>query len=1410
LTKSRLLKKSLPLPEAEGSEGPESSEVTRTVALGKKAKKLGRDDWTSNASVKLKPEIAVAPLANRVKPDDDWVPMDKESMAKFKEKRSAATTEKVEDAIPPLRTSKLKPVLSPLNVESVLQQLQDAKPNGTLRADMAGQFGDVPEVWTCGQNSYGELAHLDTSTRKTFSFVECLKDKDVIHVAAGNEHTVVLTRSGDAYTAGYNDNGQCGHGSTQRIGQLLRVDKLHGKGSVQVHAYNGCEHTLVVLRDGRLVSFGYNYRGQLGHGNTASEAVPKLVRGLENRSVCNVSCSYYHTVISCEDGAVFSFGRNDFGQLGHGDTTDRKVPRLIESLRGQRTTGLACGQYHTCVSTLDGRVLSCGKNDYGQLGVDSSENHRIMVPVYGLVDNEIISEVRCGYYHTIALAKGGHVFGFGRNDYGQLGLGHVTPRVYGPNIVDQLEGKGIVRVAAGCYHSIVVGANGMLYVFGRNNHGQLGTGDTNEQHSPWPVDRFLGKRVAMVAAGFYHSIVLTGGIERDEASTPPVVEASPYSADFLLGLPSLCLSPERSNFDLPGEKNVPVDRGHVAGDGGLSASLEIESKELAFPEEDDLHGTAAELHVVTDARPTSLADSLKMLAMLDPVQSLVDKNGTVEPERAAIFILAHMDRLSSACAPASGVPFVAGQPQPPSPSPGQGHVEDLPDGARRERHLYCVDICPETFETILALLMFLHRDMQTLPRFDDGESASCYQQLYQPSMILACLRILTANLAEFIRSPISTTVMGSMAAHRSEEEQLNGVDLRVQRLFTASSSEQPGYEQQRENVLFGLPCMLLNGQTKLPNTDTSELGRFRAVLGALQRQLLALVLEPVSIDAAELIQAEAAAILILGVELFYPSQAEKVNLLAELLTTVETALQEDPLEEGFNLGSVTRTGRHAARHFILNPLLQRLAHDSLSSKLIPPAQPSASNLLEPSAGVLATLLRLLVKRLVTESSPPSEHSDPIEVPLLLHGASALPGRNQCGTAHVNFGDETYTLLTDFLLTLQKHLMSWAGRQSSSDGCILDWDDDDGELQPGGYAVGATLDASISIAALLDSSVPSGWNCLLEYSQMLLLHSIELLTNLVGTTGPGSNGNSSYLGHRTGSTNGADVTSLRRSLVGSILPPLVTGLLPFASEPIFAKRLMKLVTRFAQLLDALCFATPELRSVDANYIKYRLGEGTPLNGTTSKVGDMAGPRADSAVEVPKLPWLLSLLKTTASLAGRLAGTMVIGNGNCHSLMESRCVSPVCREWIKSPVFARGLSIANCNLLARHGVIPMNMDDPCDTSAIVFGSGSFYADVLAGDKSVDLFCDWLRTSYAKFDQGYSIISRQAFRSPDALQFRTFEKTTLAALLQLNGLSGQASMYKHMMSGSGPAEALLPQRSPPVRFLALWRVVSEVRPD
>lgn len=195
---------------------------------------------------------------------------------------------------------------------------------------------------------------------------------------------------------------------------------------------------------------------------------------------------------------VYSFGRNDFGQLGSGDIIDRKLPSPVESLRGQRVTSLACGQYHTVISTVEIGAQSCGKNDFGQLGVDSTDFQLNLVPVRGALQGSTVKHVRCGYYHTIVLAAGGHVLGFGRNDYGQLGLGHIIQRVFGPKLIEGAERKGVCRVSAGCYHTVLIAADGILYVFGRNHHGQLGTGDTIERHSPFPVNTFLGKRVSKV------------------------------------------------------------------------------------------------------------------------------------------------------------------------------------------------------------------------------------------------------------------------------------------------------------------------------------------------------------------------------------------------------------------------------------------------------------------------------------------------------------------------------------------------------------------------------------------------------------------------------------------------------------------------------------------------------------------------------------------------------------------------------------------------------------------------------------------------------------------------------------------------------------------------------------------------
>jgi Regulator of chromosome condensation (RCC1) repeat len=87
-----------------------------------------------------------------------------------------------------------------------------------------------------------------------------------------------------------------------------------------------------------------------------------------NANAPSLSLCTHNSIIACADGAVFAFGRNDSGQLGVGDTTDRMTPARVEGLRGHRTVALACGQYHTAAVTAAGALLTCGKNDWGQLG----------------------------------------------------------------------------------------------------------------------------------------------------------------------------------------------------------------------------------------------------------------------------------------------------------------------------------------------------------------------------------------------------------------------------------------------------------------------------------------------------------------------------------------------------------------------------------------------------------------------------------------------------------------------------------------------------------------------------------------------------------------------------------------------------------------------------------------------------------------------------------------------------------------------------------------------------------------------------------------------------------------------------------------------------------------------------------
>jgi RCC1 and BTB domain-containing protein len=82
---------------------------------------------------------------------------------------------------------------------------------------------------------------------------------------------------------------------------LKLIDKFRNKNIVKVFATNGCEHVVALTNNGQVFSFGFNVRGQLGHGDSESLSVPKQIEAFSRKYVTTVGCSYYHSIFSCGD-----------------------------------------------------------------------------------------------------------------------------------------------------------------------------------------------------------------------------------------------------------------------------------------------------------------------------------------------------------------------------------------------------------------------------------------------------------------------------------------------------------------------------------------------------------------------------------------------------------------------------------------------------------------------------------------------------------------------------------------------------------------------------------------------------------------------------------------------------------------------------------------------------------------------------------------------------------------------------------------------------------------------------------------------------------------------------------------------------------------------------------------------------
>ncbi|ETM39823.1 hypothetical protein L914_14071 [Phytophthora nicotianae] len=1337
-------------------------------------------------------------------------------MSKMKETltRDSIVTTRSETPVVTARCPKFKT----LNIQSVLIELDRVKPcvltQGKLTSSSSNdstvftEDEGEREVWSCGQNSYGELGHGDTTSRKSFERITSLQLKEIVQIGAGNEHTIALTADGKVLTCGYNDNGQCGQGGTARVSHLSEIPKMESSIS-QVHAYNGCEHTILVTMDGRAATCGYNYRGQLGHGNTTSESVPKIIRSLESKIVRLVSCSYYHTVMACEDGNqqhLYTFGRNDYGQLGHNDSIDRKTPQQVEALSDQQIVSVACGQYHTMVVSATGKAFAFGKNDYGQLGIESMENQLVPVQVRGGLERQECLEIRCGYYHTIVLCSGAHLFAFGRNDYGQLGLGRSNAsstanlqlqqqRFSNARLIEELEGKDIVRFACGCYHTIAVSDNGVMYVFGRNNHGQLGTGDTNERVYPFPIDDFVGKRVALVAAGFYHTIVLTGGREDDKNDQDSGNEKEDMSSSNGITHTTILSSPLVQELLDPGRP----------GFNGLDAGAEVPAID---PIDDDFRDE--DRRNLSPSRPqTDSADALLV----------------------AVVILAQLDRLSQ--------PFI---PKPGSYSalqhPSMGVIEALTTSTTAPNssfdasfafdgsfESFAIHNCSATFESLAVLLKHLSTKKievsSQLASCLAPQSATPRRTTLQMYMMLASMRILQANLSQFLRSGMAKAVIllspdtnsSNVMSWAKELERIRVAILQVRDVLLSLVDI-----KHRRNV-----CNVLESS---PNEGEN----------------------------ATRIAEEATATLMQGFELFFPCQC----LQRQFCMHVMRELPRDNPEH--SCGLLCRRDLWLidtlpkSKTLLLEPLLRRMTEDQLIIRFLP----LISAVFQPD-------------QLVPQETEDVRTSLVTEVYQLLLERVAADYSRRLGDVVVRQldsnprPDSTLRALFDTLGALQKHLSSWAAS-------VHEWTLKEDSLAYSVVGIEETIAAVVDRVFRVDEQdldrVPVSWRCFIEFGLAALGQCCEVLGQVISTEAmpsPSHGYESVELGGD--SLQNKILETVEHSIVGQFLPLLVVSLFEFSNNSLFAatllptlKNLLRLLDGFNQQDSAVHHAEKVFIENEASSINSRLPEKESNvtgnfqrksvgNLLTARVEDTTGRKGATASDVTALPWHYRLEKELAVLAAEMAVTLIIGDPYFTYEGEYGS-SKLSKRWLTSPLFRGGLNSKYLTQSINHtsttrskhsqvvqhtpfpaAISPLGLNtqpfslilpppsDNEDTIPIwqlptdknygeIFRPDSvrrFLSSLQENDSLASKLCDWVRDCYAKKDPSYRMIIRQSQLSKASIHSENdtrIETACFAALLHHNMLGIQAY---HFALGLGSRTE---NRSPPRSFVSLWQCVAQLR--
>ena len=330
-------------------------------------------------------------------------------------------------------------------------------------------------VWTWG----GDACAGDGTTANRLSPVRVGGNAPWMAVASGRYWTLALDAEGGLWSWGYNATTGLGDGYDGYRSAPVRIGT-----DVWSKITAGFDYRLAIKSDGTLWACGNNNIGQLGDGTQATRTTPVQI-GTEN-DWAGISAGWDHTLALKTDGTLYAWGDNGWGQLGvpaAGSWSSAAV--LVPSpVAGRRWAAMAAAEGHSLGLLDDGSLWAWGRNVWGDLGDGTTASRNAPVRVGNPAWTW--KAIAANGFHNLAIrsdgAFDGTLWGWGDNGYGQVGDGTTNSPVTAPVQI----GSASDWAAIGCgrNHSLAVKANDEVYAWGYNGNGQLGDATTDNRLSP--------------------------------------------------------------------------------------------------------------------------------------------------------------------------------------------------------------------------------------------------------------------------------------------------------------------------------------------------------------------------------------------------------------------------------------------------------------------------------------------------------------------------------------------------------------------------------------------------------------------------------------------------------------------------------------------------------------------------------------------------------------------------------------------------------------------------------------------------------------------------------------------------------------------------------------------------------------